>query len=118
MLPNAFSLSDGEKAAITRLEAAGKRIVRIPEPIGVDELRARLATACAHIYLDTDDVVFAGRGYLTVHASNAGVKRIRLPYPCDIKEIFGAAPERKGVTEFTENMELGETRVYRLRFVK
>ena len=59
VLPNAFSLSDGEKAAIARLETAGKRIVRIPEPIGVDELRARLASAGAHVYLDTGDVVFA-----------------------------------------------------------
>ena len=114
VLPNAFSPSDKEKAAIARLEAAGKRIVRIPEPIGVEELRRRLAEAGAHIWLDTGDVFFAGRGYLAVHASAASEKRIRLPWPCNVVEIFGAAPERKAVTEFTEAMEFGETRVYRL----
>ena len=114
VLPNAFSLSDAEKAAIARLETAGKRIVRIPEPIGEDELRARLASAGAHVYLDTGDVFFSGRGYLTIHASEAGEKRIRLPFSCDVREVFHSAPERKGVTEFTEMMKFGETRVYSL----
>ena len=31
-----------------------------------------------------------------------------------LAEVFGAAPERKGVTEFVETMEVGETRVYSL----
>lgn len=114
VLPNAFSLTDEEKAAIAKLEAAGKKIVRIPEPIDEDELRERLASAGAHVWLDTGDIVFAGRGYLAIHASREGEKRIRLPGPCDVVEIFGAAPERKGVAEFTENMRFGETRVFRL----
>ena len=114
VLPNAFSLSDDEKAAIARLEAAGKRILQIPEPLDEKGLRERLASAGAHVYLDSGDVVFAGRGYLAVHASKAGLKHIRLPQRCDVAEIFGAAPGRKGVTEFTERMEFGETRVYSL----
>ena len=114
VLPNAFTLSVAEKAAIERLEAGGKRILRIPEPIGEAELRRRLASAGAHVYLDTGDVVFAGRGYLTIHASKAGAKRIRLPQRCNVTEVFGAAPERKGVTEFVEEMEFGQTRVYRI----
>ena len=114
VLPNAFSLSNDEKAAIARLEAAGKRIVRIPEPIDVDELRSRLASAGAHVYLDTGDVVFAGRGYLAVHASSAGEKHVRLPYPCNVKEIFRNGSERKRVVEFAECMEFGETHVYSL----
>ena len=114
VLPNAFSPTDEERAAIARLEAAGKMILRIPVPIDEDELRGRLASAGAHVWLDTGDVVFAGRGYLAIHASREGDKRIRLPGPCDVVEIFGAAPERNGVAEFTENMRFGETRVFRL----
>lgn len=112
VFPNAFSLSNDEKVAIARLEAAGKRIVRIPEPLGQKELRARLASAGAHVYLETGDVVFAGRGYLTVHASKAGAKHVRLPRKCDVRELFGVSPERKGVTEFTDELKFGETRVY------
>ena len=114
VLPNAFSLSEDEKAAIARLEKQGKKIVRIPEPLDAEELRKRLASEGAHIYLDTGDVVFAGRGYLTVHASKPGKKKIRLPDRCDVIELFGASAERKGVIEFTENMKFGETRVYSL----
>ena len=116
VLPNAFSPTDAERDAIARLEANGKKIVRIPEPVGGDEIRRRLSDAGAHVYLDTGDVVFAGRGYLTVHASTPGVKRIRLPRKCDVREIFGAAPCRKGVSEFSEKLEFGETRVYSLGF--
>ena len=75
-------------------------------------MRQRLSEAGAHVYLDTGDVVFSGRGYLTVHASNQGVKRIRLPRRCNVREIFGAVADRKDVTEFDEKMEFGETRVY------
>ena len=114
VLPNAFYLSDEERAAVARLEAAGRRIVRIPEPIDADSLRARLASAGAHVYLDTGDVVFAGRGYLAVHASKGGLKRIRLPGKCDVTEIFGAEPAREGVCGFNVEMKFGETRVYSL----
>ena len=112
VFPNAFSLTDAEKNAIAQLEANGKKIVHISEPIGENALRQLLLDAGAHVYLDTGDVVFSGRGYLTVHASSPGVKRIRLPQRCDVREIFGAAATRKGVTEFAEKMEFGETRVY------
>lgn len=114
VLPNAFSPSNEEKAAIARLEAAGKRIVRIPDPIDEEALRGRLVSAGAHVWLDTGDVVFAGRGYLTIHASKAGEKRIRLPEPCDVDEVFGAALPRRGVVEFSEDLRFGETRVFRL----
>ena len=112
VLPNAFSLTDAEKEAIAQLEANGKKVVHISEPVGECALRQRLSEAGAHVYLDTGDVVFSGRGYLTVHASNQGVKRIRLPRRCNVREIFGAVADRKDVTEFDEKMEFGETRVY------
>lgn len=98
-----------------RLAAAGKRLVRPERPVAAEELRRLLAEAGAHIWLDTGDVVFAGRGYLTIHASSSGAKRIHLPMTCDVVELFGAAPERQVVAEFTEEMAFGETRVYSLR---
>ena len=114
VFPNAFSPTDGEQAAIDRLAAEGKRIVRIERPIAAQELRRILAGAGAHVWLDTGDVVFAGRGYLVVHASSSGVKQINLPMPCDVVEIFDAAPAWRGVASFAEEMSFGETRVYSL----
>jgi len=47
--------------------------------------RARRASRDAgiHIYLDTDNVVMIGGGYLAVHAASAGKKIIRYPAPVD-----------------------------------
>ena len=114
VLPNAFSPTSAELAAICRLAAAGKRIVRPERPMSTEELRRLLAGAGAHVWLDTGDVVFAGRGCLTVHASRPGPKRIRLPMACDVSELFGASPLRQGVAEFSEDMDFGETRVFLL----
>ena len=92
----------------------GWRSVFMPMPPDAAALRKAFREAGAHVWSETDDVIAAGRGYLTVHASKAGAKHVRLPRPCDVKELFGAAPERKGVTEFVEEMSFGETRVYSL----
>ena len=115
LLPNAHSLSGPERQAVDRLAASGKRIVMLPRPVGVADLRRILADAGAHVWLDSDDVVFVGRGHLVVHASSAGIKHVRLPFQCDVEEIFGASPVRRRVREFNERMELGDTRVWTLR---
>lgn len=115
VFPNAFSPTDAEREAMERLATAGKRIIRLEHPVAVEELRRLLAEAGAHVWLDTGDVVFAGRGYLTVHASSAGAKEIRLPAPCNVSEIFGAEPKRKGVVSFSTKMSFGQTLVYSLR---
>lgn len=114
LIPYAFSISESVQKAIDRLSAAGKRIVRLTKPISTEELRKLLADAGAHVWLDTGDVVFAGRGYLAVHASSAGDKHIHLPCRCDAVEIFSAVPPRSGVESYTETMSFGETRVYSL----
>ena len=86
----------------------------MPMPPDAAALRKAFREAGAHVWMETDDVIAAGRGYLTVHASKEGAKRVQLPHPCDVKEVFGAGTERKGVTEFVEEMSFGETRVYSL----
>ena len=65
--------------------------------------------------METNDVLAAGRGYLMVHAASDGGKRIALPSKGDIREIFGAAADRKGISAIEEPMKKGETRVWRLR---
>lgn len=111
---NDFAPTEEVRRAIARLAAVGKRIVSIREPLSTDELRRRLAEAGAHVWLDTGDVVFAGRGYVVVHASKAGTKLVKLPCVSDVTEVFGAAPQRQGVTEFADDFDFGQTRVYRL----
>ena len=95
-------------------ERDGWRSVFMAEPPEPSALRSALRDAGAHIWIDSNDVLTAGRGYVMLHASSDGEKRIRLPFKSDITEIFGASPPLKGVATITETMKLGETRVWRM----
>ena len=77
-------------------------------------MRSLLRDAGAHVWIDSDDVLAAGRGYVMLHASSDGEKRVRLPAESDITEIFGASPQLKGATTVTETLKLGETRVWKV----
>jgi hypothetical protein len=94
-------------------ERDGWRSVFIPLRPNVAEMREALRNAGAHVWMDTNDILAAGRGYLMVHAASDGVKRIVLPAKSDVHEIFGATPDRKGISVIEEPMKKGETRVWR-----
>lgn len=95
-------------------ERDGWRSVLMAEPPTPSVMRSALRDAGTHIWIDTDDVLAAGRGYVMLHASSDGEKRIRLPFKSDITEIFGVSPPFKGVATITETMKLGETRVWKI----
>ena len=92
----------------------GWRSVFVSLPPDAAALRAAFREAGAHVWMETDDVLAAGRGYVMVHAASDGEKTIRLPGTFDAREIFGASPARKGASEIVETMKCGETRVWRL----
>ena len=96
-------------------EQDGWRSIFMAEPPPPSVMRGVLCDAGVHIWLDSDDVLAAGRGYVMVHASSDGEKKIKLPAKLDCKEIFGASPALKGVCEITMEMKRGETRVWKLR---
>lgn len=93
-------------------ERDGARSVYLAEPPDAGTLRETFRTAGAHVWLETDDVLAAGRGFVMLHAASAGEKRLRLPGRFDAREIFEASPERKGTAEVVETLAAGETRVY------
>ena len=78
------------------------------------EMRVALRTAGVHIYLDTDDVLAAGRGYVMVHAAVDGEKTVILPQPGDSCEIFGMMPPQKDAAVIKVSLKRGETRVWRI----
>ena len=80
----------------------------------ITELRKAFREAGAHVWMETDDVFAAGRGYVMVHAVSEGEKVVHLPCACDVCEIFGASPRRNGVMLITDHMKRGETRVWRI----
>ena len=92
----------------------GWRSIVIPISPTAADLRSVFRKAGAHVWMETDDVLAAGRGYVMVHAASDGEKRINLPTPCNIREIFGASPSRVDVMVLTDRMKMGETRVWKI----
>ena len=134
VFPDAKTLTEPQRAAVKRLtERKGRTAVRFcadtegtevfPEgysrvdftlPPSADILREVFAKAGAHIWIDGGDIVSAGRGFLMVHAASEGKKRVRLPKPYTVTEIYGCGPVHENVTVFEEEFKFGETRIYRL----
>ncbi len=51
------------------------------------DVRAWCRAAGVHVYCDTDDVLYAGRGWLGLHAATAGEKVIHLPLACRATDV-------------------------------
>ena len=100
----------------TVVSPGGFSRVDFTRPPSADTLREVFRKAGAHVWLDGCDIISAGRGFLMVHAASSGVKRIRLPKPSRVTEIYGRSPERRNVMSFDEGFRFGETRIYRLEY--
>lgn len=82
---------------------AGKQAMALCEKLGIPylaatadhcrlttgEIRAFLEAKGVHLYTATEDVVYAGNGFVGVHAATAGTKQLRLPQPLRIVPVFG-----------------------------
>jgi beta-galactosidase len=105
--------SDGDATRVLapRLDEAS---AALPAVLSAPELRSLLDQAGVHDWIEGDDVLQAGRGFVSVHAAAAGEKRLMLPSGCACEPLWppdGAACE--GPTcRFT--MEAFETRVLRI----
>lgn len=70
--------------------------------------------AGCHIWCESDDVLFANKNYVTLHASSAGQKTIRFPEKVSVYEVYENKFYAKNVTELTFDTYLGETKTFRL----
>lgn len=79
-----------------------------------DLVRCIAKSAGCHIYSDDGDVIYAGSGYLTIHASTGGEKTIHLAHPCTPIEVY----ENKKYGENTDLLRFfmteGETKMFAL----
>lgn len=100
------------------VERDGWRSVYAAKPPDAGGWRKIFREAGAHVWIETPDVLTAGRGFVMLHASQDGAKTVRLPAAKSVSEVFGLSPARGRTTEITETLRRGETRVYRLEDVK
>ncbi len=66
------------------------------------DLRSVWKAAGAHVYLERDDVLYAGRGWVSVHTVAGGPRTIQLPFAARIEDAFGG----KVLAESAERLEL------------
>lgn len=82
----------------------------IPAPL----LREVCRDAGAHIYSETDDSFYAGRGFVTLHAKEAGEKRIVLPKQYRVNEILGGDLTAENTDAIAFSLKQFETRCFQL----
>ncbi len=63
-----------------------------------EDIRELCRTAGVHMYTDTQDVLYASRQYVALHAATAGTKVLHLPRACHITDLFGNRPPVYGNT--------------------
>jgi hypothetical protein len=81
-------------------------------PPGLLRNLARLAGV--HIYSETEDALYAGRGLIALHARDAGDRAIALPSEMVVRELFdpGAQETRTRLIRF--RAKAAETRVFQI----
>jgi hypothetical protein len=88
-------------------------------------LRNLAQAAGVHIYTETSDAFYTGRGIVALHAWKSGQKAIRLPERFTVREILGGTPplakggQGGGIVQATDRIEFDlnekETRVFEVR---
>lgn len=79
------------------------------------ELLASLAEyAGCHLYGKDDDIIYACRNFVAVHASYKGKHRIHFPRPCSPFEVYEKRYYGHNVTDLEIDMRLGDTLMFSL----
>jgi len=61
-------------------------------------LRELWRKAGVHLYVDSDDVIHAGRGWLGLHTVVGGPRQVRLPFRARITDVFSGETLADGAT--------------------
>lgn len=78
-----------------------------------DFIREVAKYAGCHIYSEDGDVIYAGSGYVAIHASKSGEKKISLPEKAICTEVYEEKVYGEKTDLITCFMEEGETKMFR-----
>lgn len=67
---------------------AERRVVAEKTSWTPEELRALWREAGVHVFLDADDVLYAGRGWIGIHGLDGGRREIHPPFAADLHDAF------------------------------
>jgi hypothetical protein len=82
--------------------------------IGSDLLRSIAKSSGCHIVCDSDDFIFMNKSFLMIHASSDGLKTLRLPTPCRVREVYIEHEYSSNISVLELNMKCGETKMFHL----
>ncbi len=68
----------------------------------------------SHVYLSTNDAVYASHHFIAVHARSTGVKHISLPRRCDVYELTSRRTVARNRNTFAVSMEAFTTKLFYL----
>lgn len=118
-----FSVDDA--GAETLITAGGRAVMAVKKfdnyssvytmvPLTKELLQGLCDYAGVHVYSRTYDVFSASKGFIMLHNSTNGKKKVSLPGRYDVVELFSGREVGKGITEFTEDFDKQTTRIYKI----
>jgi hypothetical protein len=107
-------LRDGGEAAFAVREHRNWRSVYLAMlNFGPQLLRNLASYAGAHVWCESDDVVYANRSLLCLHTATGGAKKIRLPRPAMVTDVWSGERSAKPVREIRVRLPHYRTRIWR-----
>ena len=79
-----------------------------------DLLRSIARQAGCHLYCDADEIIYANRSFLAIHAGTPGQRTFRLRRPVDVLDAFTGEVLVHNGTEFTQDIDAFVTRLFYL----
>lgn len=80
-----------------------------------DIVRELARFAGCHIFCESDDIIYASRNYVTIHAASTGEKTLYFPENCTPFEIYEQKAYGEKVNKITFNLLKGETKTFELK---
>lgn len=75
-------------------------------------IRELAKLAGCHVWVDSDDIVFAAKNYVAIHAATDGEKIIRLPEAAGVFDLYQGMVLNEKTSEIKIPMTKGETRLF------
>jgi hypothetical protein len=111
----AGTLDDGRSGLVVRDHGDWTAIHSAAPLLPASLMRRMAEMADVHLYIDTEDVVWATRDLLAVSVFKSGQRNITLPRRADVHDLYRGTGLARGVTTFTADFDERATRVFFLR---
>jgi len=92
-----------------RMSRAGNVHYCAAPPLSASELRELFREAGVHVYLDSDDPLLVGGGYLAVHAAADGEKLLQSPSPVDWLDVRTGQRLARATDRLSVRLSRGQT---------